>query len=108
MIRAILPAAGQSRRMGVQKHLLPFGASTVIEHIVDELLRAGVDEIHVVVGHQADRIAAALSGRPVQIVSNPDFEKTEMLSSVRCGLQALPSDCAAILVAPGDQPAITA
>ena len=108
MICAIIPAAGQSRRMGVQKHLLPFGATTVIGHIVDELLRGGVDEIHVVVGHQADRIAEAMSGRSVHIVPNPDYRQTEMLSSVRCGLRALPSTCEAILVALGDQPAITA
>jgi molybdenum cofactor cytidylyltransferase len=31
-----------------------------------------------------------------------------MLSSVRCGLRALPAMCEAILVALGDQPAVTA
>ncbi|MGA2616687.1 MAG: nucleotidyltransferase family protein [Thermoguttaceae bacterium] len=108
MIAAIVPAAGQSRRMGQPKPLLPFGATTVIGHVVDELLRGNVDDVCVVVGHEADLVARALSQRRVRIVVNPDYRQTEMLASVRCGLRAVPPDCAAILVALGDQPAITA
>ena len=108
MICAIVPAAGQSRRMGVQKHLLPFAAGTVIGHIVDQLLQGGVAEVFVVAGHQADQIVAALSARPVHIVQNLEYRQTEMLSSVRCGLRALPATCEAVLMALGDQPSITA
>jgi molybdenum cofactor cytidylyltransferase len=107
MICAILPSAGQSRRMGVHKQLLPLAGTTVIGHIVDQLLRSKVDEVHVVVGHEADQIRRALSGRPVRIAVNPDYEQTDMLASIRCGLRTLPEACRAILVALGDQPAIT-
>lgn len=107
MICAVVPAAGRSRRMGTQKLLLPFGDSTLIGHVVDELLRSVVDQVYVVVGHQRQRIMAELSGRPVSIVTNPDCDRG-MLSSVRCGIGALPAQCEAILVALGDQPAITA
>jgi len=111
MICAIIPAAGLSRRMGSQKLLLPFGNTTIIGHVVDELLRSRVGEVYVVVGHQAGQIEAALSGYPlgggVSIVVNPDYAQG-MLSSIRCGLRALPPQCEAILVALGDQPAVTA
>jgi CTP:molybdopterin cytidylyltransferase MocA len=40
-------------------------------------------------------------------VPNPDAEG-DMLSSVRCGLRALPPQCEAVLVALGDQPSVTA
>lgn len=106
MIRAIVLAAGRSRRMGAQKVLLPFGGKTVIAHIVDELLRSVIDEVYVVVGHEGERVATALSGRPVSVVANPDYGRG-MLSSVRCGLRALPQPCEAILLALGDQPAVT-
>jgi molybdenum cofactor cytidylyltransferase len=106
MICAIVLAAGESRRMGAQKLLLPFGGDTVIVHIVDQLLRSALNEIIVVVGHEANRIAAELSNRRVSIVTNPDY-KTGMLSSVRCGLRALPPQCEAVMVTLGDQPAIT-
>ena len=107
MIAAIVPAAGFSCRMGTQKLLLPFGNTTIIGHVVNELLCSRVDEVYVVVGHQAERVEAALSGRSVSIVVNPDYAQG-MLSSVRCGLRALPAECEAILVALGDQPAVTA
>ncbi len=73
MIIAVVPAAGQSRRMGVPKQLLPFAGTTVIGHIVDELCRSRIDEVCVVAGHQADRLRQALEARPVRIVANPDY-----------------------------------
>lgn len=106
MISAVVLAAGLSRRMGVQKVLLPFGGKSVIAHIVDQLLASKVDKVCVVTGHQAERIREELSSRPVSIVDNPDYE-SGMLSSVRCGLRALPQQCKGVLVALGDQPSIT-
>jgi molybdenum cofactor cytidylyltransferase len=108
MILAIVPAAGQSRRMGAAKQLLPFAGTTVIGHIVDELRRSRIDEVCVVVGHEADRVCRALEGRTVRIVVNPDFAQSDMLASIRCGLLAMPTACRAVLAALGDQPAITA
>jgi len=105
-ICAIVLAAGESRRMGIQKLLLPFAGTTVIAHIVDQLLRTVIDKVIVVVGHEGNRIAAELSGQPVSIVTNPNY-KAGMLSSVRCGLEALPQQCKAVMVVLGDQPAIT-
>jgi len=106
MICAIVLAAGQSRRMGVQKLLLPLGSKTVIAHVVDEVLRSTLGAVYVVVGCEATRITEALTGRRVTFVTNPDTEG-DMLSSVRCGLQALPPQCKAAMVVLGDQPAIT-
>jgi len=106
MICAIVLAAGLSSRMGVQKLLLPFGGKTVIGHIVDQLLASTVGEVHVVVGHQAERISAELSGREVSIVNNPNY-KSGMLSSVRCGLRNMPEKCRAVMVVLGDQPSNT-
>jgi len=106
MICAIVLAAGESRRMGSQKLLLPFGATTVIGRVVDQLLQSGIDKIFVVTGHNADKIAEELSARAVAIVDNPDYP-SGMLSSVRCGLRALPRECQGVMVALGDQPSIT-
>jgi molybdenum cofactor cytidylyltransferase len=108
MITAIVPAAGQSRRMGVQKQLLPFAGTTVIGHIVDELRKSRIDDVCVVAGHQMDRLRQALGARSVRIVVNSDYERTDMLASIRCGLAVMPAACRGVLVALGDQPAITA
>ena len=106
MICAIILAAGSSRRMGVQKLLLPLGGKTIITHIVDQLLASTLDEILVIVGSQAERVREELSDRPVSIVTNSRYE-SGMLSSVRCGLRSLPEQCRAVLATLGDQPSIT-
>src|SRR4030042_463809 len=103
---AIVLAAGMSRRMGAQKLLLPFGGKTVISHIVDQIAGSLVDKIIGVAGDESDKVREQLSGRDVSIVINPDCG-AEMLSSVRCGIWALPEGCRCVLVALGDQPGIT-
>jgi molybdenum cofactor cytidylyltransferase len=108
-IAAIILAAGRSRRMGTQKLLLPWAGKTFIEHIVDQVASAGLQPILVVIGGDAAAdvlaIEKALSGRQIKLVHNPDRD-AEMLSSVRCGLKAVPSDCEAALIFLGDQPTV--
>ena len=107
MICALVLAAGRSQRMGTQKLLLPVGGQPMITRIVDQVGGSPIDRIFAVVGPDGDRIVAALAGRPVTFVVNPD-EQGEMLSSVRCGLAALPPECTAALIVLGDQPGLTA
>jgi molybdenum cofactor cytidylyltransferase len=107
MICSIVLAAGRSRRMGAQKLLLSLSDRPVIARIVDEALRSPVDRVFVIVGPDGGLIAEALAGRRVDLIINPDPE-AEMLSSVRCGLRAMPEDCEAVLVVLGDQPGVTA
>ncbi len=105
MICAIVLAAGRSTRMSVQKLLLPFGSSTVVGTVVDAVSRPPVDRTIVVTAPGGD-VAAALAGRDVTLVVNPD-PAAEMLDSVRIGLRALPPACEAVLVTPGDLPGVT-
>ncbi len=49
-----------------------------------------------------------LASRNVRILVNPDYERTDMLASIRCGLADLSPECRAVLVALADQPAIRA
>lgn len=107
MICAIIPAAGQSRRMGSPKMLLPYGGTTVLEHIIDQLGKSVVDQIIVVTTSPDSPVARVLEGRPVTLAFNPDPE-SDMLTSIRRGIDALPPGCEAILVVPGDQPGVRA
>jgi molybdenum cofactor cytidylyltransferase len=106
MICAIVLAAGKSERMGTQKLILPWKGSTVIGHITDELLASTLKQIIVVTGHNRDGVEEVLSGRRVTFIHNTLYNRG-MLSSVRCGLKALPKSCSAVLVALGDQPGIS-
>lgn len=93
--------------MGTNKLLLPFAGSTVLGRVVDAYLEAGAHSVVVVVRPDEVAMRAALAGRAVTFVENPDAEG-DMLSSVRCGLRALPESVQTIAVSPGDQPALTA
>jgi len=105
VICAIVLAAGRSKRMGVQKLLLPFAGKTIIEYIVDQVAASTVEHTVVVTGADSSAVTAALAGRRMIFVPNPDFD-SEMLQSVRCGLAAVPGRCEAVLIVLGDQPAI--
>lgn len=104
---AIVLAAGRSRRMGTQKLLLPFAGSTVLGRVVDAFLTAPMDRVVVVVRRDSQALREALGARPVAFVENPDPDG-DMLSSVRCGLRALPDAVEMMAVSPGDQPSIEA
>ena len=106
-IAAILLAAGQSRRMGAFKPLLPFGGKTVIEGCVDYLHEGGIQNIIVVVGNRADEIREQLESSSVSFVVNPD-PASEMNLSIACGVVQLPAAARAAVIALVDQPAIPA
>jgi molybdenum cofactor cytidylyltransferase len=105
-IAAVILAAGQSRRMGQPKMILPWGKHTVIGQVVSILAEAGVVEIVAVVGGARRQVEAALAELPVRTVFNPRFEEDVMTASLQTGLQALPPNIQGCLVVLGDQPQI--
>ena len=106
MISAIILAAGQSKRMGQPKMLLPWGNLTVIEKVVGTFMRAGVEDIWVVTGGAHDQVELALAGYLVRKIHNRDFAIGEMLSSLQCGLNHMPEPTQAALIGLGDQPQV--
>jgi molybdenum cofactor cytidylyltransferase len=105
VIGAVILAAGQARRMGRNKMLLPYGTSSVIETIVTEVTAcSAVGDVVVVTGHEPDRITALLAAQPVRCVFNPDYARAEMLVSLQVGVRALAAETQAALIVPGDHP----
>lgn len=102
---AIILAAGSARRMGSQKLLLPFGESTMIETVVDNVLSADIKHVMVVLGANREEVRETLGDRPVQFCFNEAHEEG-MLSSVQCGIRALPEEASFALIFLGDQPGI--
>ena len=102
---ALISAAGMSTRMGKLKQTLPFGNSTIIEHVVGHFMNAGVDEIVVIAGYRADEIRECLDGYPVTILENKNYATTQMLDSIKIGLNYLNGRCGRCLFTPVDVPA---
>jgi molybdenum cofactor cytidylyltransferase len=91
VIPAIVLAAGQSTRMGRPKALLPLEAGeTFVTHIVSTFRAAGVEEILIVVGHDAQTVIDAVerTGAVARFVVNPDYEAGQ-LTSLLAGLRVI-------------------
>lgn len=102
-ISAIVLAAGESRRMGALKPLLPFQGRTIIETIVRTLSQCPLEEILVVLGHRATEIEPLLADYPVRLIHNDQYQRG-MLSSVQVGVEQAASPADALLICLGDQP----
>lgn len=104
-ISAIILAAGESKRMGKPKQLLPIGESTILEKTIANFLASQVFEVIVVVGYQAEEMTVRLSGKSVKTVLNTAYRQG-MSSSISAGIKSIDSKAQGILLALADQPFI--
>ena len=104
-VTAILLAAGESRRMGQLKALLPWQGTSLLKHQVASLRAGGVDRVVVVLGHRSDELKAELA--EIEGVSwqlNPDYLQGKT-TSIKAGLSTLGKEqLDAILILNVDQP----
>jgi len=105
IISVILLAAGESKRMGKPKLLLPFGSSTILEQAIGNLLNSRVDEVIVVVGYKAQEMIREIAGRPVKVAINPVYRQGISTSIVK-GLSLADNRAGAVMLALADQPLI--
>lgn len=86
---AILLAAGESSRMGQPKALLPWRNTTLLDHQLRSLLDAGVQEVMVVLGHDADRLKPIVDAVDrASWTINEDYQQGKT-TSLKAGIVAL-------------------
>ncbi len=103
-------AAGASTRLGRPKQLLPFRGRSLLRHAAETALASSCRPVVVVLGAFADMLSRELSGLPVTIAVNPQWQEG-ISSSIRAGLKALPPEGAgpdAVLIMLCDQPHVPA
>ncbi len=106
-IEGVLLAAGESRRMGFPKPLLPINGQTFANHITTSMLSA-VARLIIVLGAHRDAVAAALPADDrLTIVENHEY-RLGQLSSIRCALRAVAADTDAVIVHLVDHPTVRA
>jgi molybdenum cofactor cytidylyltransferase len=106
MINGIVLAAGQSRRMGRPKALLPFGRETFLGHIISVLKCCDLEQVTVVLGADAETIKESVDLSKVTVAVNEDYKRGQ-LSSLIVGLNTAPVQAKAVLVCLVDMPFIT-
>lgn len=103
---AVLVAAGMSTRMKDFKPMLPFGDSTIANHMIMLLKGMDINPIIVVTGYKAEYLEEHLFYTGVRFVRNERYRETDMFDSIRLGLKEIEGNCDRVMLLPIDTPAI--
>ncbi|MCF0147484.1 MAG: nucleotidyltransferase family protein [Clostridium sp.] len=108
-INGIILAAGLSSRMHSFKPLLNIKGKAIIEHCIDNMINANINQIVVVLGYRSEDIKDLIIGKynyhNIVFVYNDQYRITDMLTSIKIGISVL-EKCDAFYILPGDMPAI--
>jgi molybdenum cofactor cytidylyltransferase len=89
--------------MGRPKQLLEWEGKPLIAYQIEQLHRAGADQVIAVLGHRADEIRGLAAAAGAEVVVNQDY-KQGRAGSIRAGALALPESVGAVLILNVDQP----
>jgi len=103
---AIVLAAGAGSRFGGGKLLASLSGRPVLQHVLDRVADAGVQDVVVVLGDDAEVVEEAIDWRSERRVRNPDPGRG-LSSSVRIGIEALDDAVEGALIVLGDQPLLS-
>ena len=109
---AIVPAAGNSLRMGAQhKLLLPWHGATVIDQVLSAWTESLATQVIVIVRRDDVDLQKACQRWPTVDVVVPDDDPEDMKRSIQLGLQHIaasgaPKDSDRWMVAPADLPTL--
>lgn len=107
-IAALILAAGQSRRMGPENKLLAeIDGTPMVKRVAETIGASQADLVVAVVGHEADRVSAALADTEATIVVNANYAEG-LSTSLVAGVNALPDDVDGVVVCLGDMPRVDA
>ncbi len=109
-IVGIVLGAGASQRLGRPKQTLPFGARSLLGHVVDQAERSSLERVVVVIGGADDaagaEVRAALPAGRAEVVRNVD-SGLGCASSLQAGL-GMTGGADAVVMVLGDMPGVTA
>ena len=102
---AIVLAAGSGSRFGGGKMLARIGDLPILQHVLDRVAQAGIEDVVVVLGVDAPAIEQAIRWRSERRVRNPAPERG-LASSLHIGIAAIDPVVDAALILLGDQPLV--
>jgi len=106
MLAAVILSGGASRRMGTPKALLLYRGGTFLEHLLKVTDHPQIGLRRVVLGADAQAIAAGVKLLADEVVINENWEAGQ-LSSIQAGVYSLPSGTDGMLLCLIDHPLIS-
>ena len=102
---ALILAAGESKRMGKTKLILPIDKQSILNRTISNVISSSLNEVVVVIGCKANVLTDEIRSLGVKIVLNPNF-KEGLSTSIISGLNQISERSEAFMVILGDQPFI--
>ena len=106
MISGIVLAAGTGSRFGATKQLVEVDGRPLFLHAIDALRDAGVGELILVTGHDAEAVEA-VAPPDVSVVRNPAYRDGQA-TSLAAALHAVADDSEGAVILMADQPGVDA
>lgn len=106
-LHILVLAAGASTRLGQPKQLVKLGGRPALHRVVSNCVAVAGSAVTVIIGAHAQELTHLLGHSPASVVLNRQWQEG-IAASIRRGLVALPTTCAAAMVVLGDQVAVTA
>jgi molybdenum cofactor cytidylyltransferase len=107
MLTAVILAAGESKRMGSPKALLPYHDRTFLQHLLDITVHPKIGKQTIVLGAGSEEIIERTGIDRAMTVVNPDWANGQ-LSSIQAAIRSLELDSTdGVLLCLVDQPLIT-
>ena len=107
MIKAILLAAGRSKRFGFENKLIEiYKKKALINHVLSTLHKSKVNKVIIVVGHQYKEGKKVIrKNKKLIFVTNKNYKKG-MASSIKIGLKKVSKKDKGFIIAQSDMPYI--
>jgi molybdenum cofactor cytidylyltransferase len=106
-VAGLILAAGESRRMGFPKALLEFRGETFLDGLI-RTFGAHCSPVVVVLGAEAERIRAGLRAAAGAVIVENRGWKLGQITSMQCGLRAVPAEARGVLFTLVDHPNVRA
>ena len=104
---AVITADRLTSRLSQYRKLMNIGDLGIAERVIVNFLRAGVNDIIMITGYNAELLEKSLRKFDIEFIRNEEYETSQMLDSAKMGLRQIKERCDRVFFCPVDVPFFT-